>query len=278
MRPERGNVFRTACASGPLLTLGLVILIAGCAPHVNFPSADTLMQVSGFLYRPDGARPFPAMVLIHHCAGVQRHVLDWAAWLKTQGYVALVIDSLGPRGSIEVCSRVSRGPSPREATLDAFGALVYLRSLPFVDGHHVGVIGWLFGGEAAWLATSASVIESVASNMRQRVDGFRAAVAFYPWCGSLPWDPTIPVLMLLGEADDWTGYEVCVAHAKRLQESGKTVLWKIYPGAYHSFDDFEKAGGMKYLGSTMMYDPVAASDARNRVREFLAQQLRTGQP
>ena len=62
---------------------------------------------------------------------------EWARWLTSEGYVALVLDSFTPRGVTNVCG-TGRGPTTLDADADAFGALRYLRSLPFVDGERVG--------------------------------------------------------------------------------------------------------------------------------------------
>jgi dienelactone hydrolase len=45
--------------------------------------------------------------------------------------------------------------------------------------------------------------------------GFRAAVAFYPNCKGWEFEETVPVLLLMGELDDWAypRNEPCVASA-----------------------------------------------------------------
>lgn len=246
------------------------LLLAGCALAVRFPSADEPVTASGYLHRPDGTGPFAAMVLLHTCSGLHRHEFDWAEWFKANGYVALVVDSFSPRGATNVCSRGSNGPSPSEVALDAFGALAYLRSLPFVDRDRVGVIGWSWGAMAALRAGSESFVR------RARSPGFRAAVAFYPECSYIEWDTAIPVLLLLGDADDWTGYQPCVRTAKQLAESGKTIDWKVYAGATHSFDFAEmgwRGEPVNYLGYRLRYSPAATTDARTRVGAFLGRYI-----
>jgi dienelactone hydrolase len=174
---------------------------------------------------------------------------------------------------------------------DAFGALTYLRSLPFVDGKRIGVMGWSYGATAALrVATTSAVVES-----EPRDGGFRVSVAFYPRCDAFGYDTNIPVLMLLGGNDDWTPPAQCVAAAEALiKRGGSTVEWTVYPGATHNFDNSELRAGNRcehgsdrscrdheriranawHLGHSLEYDANATADAEKRVGAFLATHLR----
>lgn len=259
------------------IALAFVCLLAGCAaPTIRFPSSPVAgsVMLSGYLYRPEGAGPFPAMVLLHTCGGLRRHVLDWGRWLKSEGYAALAVDSFSPRGTVNVCGR-GGSPSAREVALDAFGALDYLRSLPFVDPERIGVMGWSYGATAALQASSELTIES----LKPKGGGFRVAVAFYPDCDAFGYAPGIPVLLLLAEADDWTPPLLCVRYAEQFRRGGRTVLWKVYPGADHSFDEPAHGfAGIRYLGHTLKYDPAVTATAEKDLRTFLAQYLRGSRP
>ena len=43
----------------------------------------------------------------------------------------------------------------------------------------------------------------------QQSEYFRAAVAYYPWCGDKSGVMTVPVLIVIGEADDWCPADLC---------------------------------------------------------------------
>lgn len=258
------------------LALGLVLLLVGCAPQVRFTSPDPAQPValSGSLYRPEGLGPFPAMVLLHHCGGLTQNIRNWALWFRSEGYVALAVDSFSPRGATIVCG-TRRNPTAREVALDAFGALAHLRSLPFVDPERIGVIGWSYGAMAALQASDKRFLSFV----EPRGGGFRAAVAFYPHCSYFPAEPSNPLLLLLGEADDWTPPHGCIIMAEVSKERGGPVVLKVYPGAHHAFDDWVYGlGARQYLGYTLKYDAAARADSETRVRDFLAQYLRRNQP
>src|SRR4030095_4021312 len=135
------------------------------------------------IQKPDGARPFPAVVMRHDCSGLGPRASGapgrWATELVGRGYVVLMPDSFTTRGfPAGVCTtpsprRTDVGPSRR--VRDAYAALAHLRTLPFVDGSRVGLMGGSQGG-ATTLAAMVAPSESL---------GFRAAVALYPGCA--PW-------------------------------------------------------------------------------------------
>ena len=255
---------------GALGGLVLALGFGGCVSSVHFSSVYSASSVTldGSLYRPQGPGPFPTMVLLHTCSGVQQLELQWAAWVRARGYVALVVDSFAPRGKRN-CG--GGAPTYLEVGKDAFGALTYLRSLPFVDSKRIGVMGWSHGAAAALtVATTSAVVES-----KPRGGGFRVSVAFYPNCYAFGSDTDIPVLILLGGNDDLMPPALCVAAAEALiKRGGPTVEWTVYPGATHAFANSELRAGVMYLGHFLKYDGNATADAEKRVEAFLATHLR----
>src|SRR5262245_5229087 len=96
--------------------LGLAALAPASAAEperVSFPSADKeATRLDGYLVRPAGAGPFPAVVALHGCSGLwgrknnvlsRRHA-DWGERLVAAGYVVLFPDSFNPRGVRSVCN------------------------------------------------------------------------------------------------------------------------------------------------------------------------------
>src|SRR4029077_9667670 len=152
---------------------------------------------------------------------------------------------------------------------------------------HVGLMGGSHGGSTT--LTSMIVPESDSDLLaRERRAGFAAAVALYPgcvasrrtWSSSGVYRPVAPVLILIGEKDDWTPAEPC----RKLVEAsrGQPVTIKIYPGAHHSFDS---ARPERYVaarinpnapggrGATTGGDPVAWADSIREVAAFFDRHL-----
>src|ERR1700745_644743 len=92
-----------------LLAIGLASLLgAGAASAgslVEFPNvSEREPRLLGYLARPTGEGAFPALVVLHGCAGLSSGgSLQLADQLQDWGYVALAVDSLGPRGLTTAC-------------------------------------------------------------------------------------------------------------------------------------------------------------------------------
>jgi len=239
-----------------------------------FRSLDPLLDglVPSTLYRPAGAGPFPAVVLLHGCSGIGASIYAWARWLRDAGYVALVVNSLGPRYTRSVCV-VGGHPTDRDQALDAFGALLHLRSLPWVNPKRIAVIGWSHGGGAVFVAASAPFVNEVLP----LIGGFQAAVALYPPCGMFPSRGiAAPMLILMGSVDDWTPPAVCETRVPPLLATGAPLLFHVYPDATHAFDTPAPNRVLHIAGHsfTLRYDADAAADAHVRIAAFLASHLR----
>ncbi len=234
------------------------VTFKGSSPAENGES----LLLTGRLTRPKGNGPFPAVVLLHGCGGIRLYQDIWAERLAGWGYVALQVNSFEPRGASEICSDTfllldlvsKRGQ-------DAHDAGSYLSGLPFVDNRRIAVMGWSHGG---WV-----VLDMLADNKEKKAR-FQAAIALYPFCEASMENLNAPLLVLIGEQDDWCPAGRCSSR----MPSGKTayeVVLKIYPQAYHCFD---WAGIDRiFSGHRLKYDPEATADAVVQVREFLAKYL-----
>jgi dienelactone hydrolase len=259
------------------LAILLLVLAAGVAQAqtVRFPSAAVGNvaagpELTGWLYRPAGPGPFPAIVLAHPCNGVSEHTATWGRLLASWGYVTVAPDSFGPRGEKSVCGR-GRAVSGQARVADVAGAIDFLNAQPFVKRNAIGLIGHSHGG---W-----TTMRSVQANFGLAQRGLRAAVAYYPSCSAqFDRNVAVPTLVLIGDKDDWTPAEDC----RRLQAAGfaqpSLVEVVYYPNAYHSFDS--RAVGDRTItvadgkSHRLAYDPAAGPDAEARARAFFDRYLK----
>lgn len=274
-----------------LITSAFFLLFVA-SPHaqVNFgfpkePQYSVSMPGSGLLtgsalFAPEGAGPYPAVVLSHACAGLRQNSFEWAARLVQAGYVALVVDHFGPR-SITMNCWPNYKVNYSVIAQDAAAGLKHLRTLPFVDGKRIAHMGFSMGAMAGLRTTSASFRKRYLGGQ-----GFVAVVAFYPWC--TPSGPTqetnfyndtdTPLLVLLGAKDDETPTVPCIEQAKRLASKGVPVSWKLYPDTTHAFDNSllgdkvftRESGGRKF---TYRYNAKSVEAAWRDSREFLARSM-----
>ncbi len=211
-------------------------------------------EIGGWLAKPTGAGPFPAVALLPSCLGLpkDRHAIEAA--LTNAGYVALWVDDFGRRGLVETCT-VDFPP----ALADARGAYAFLARQKFVDRGRIGAVGFSQGGDTALRIAAAP-------------DGtYRAVAAFYPPCANLAGARrALPTLILIGERDEVTPAADCQALAEA--QGGRAAL-VVFPGAQHLFDDPAFAGGARRFGMRLEYDRAAAEASREKLLAFLAEQL-----
>jgi dienelactone hydrolase len=275
--------------------IGLVAaLLAGCAGAtdqraVHFvnvtPGAPTTLDAT--LARPSGPGPFPAIVQLHGCGGLEAQSYRWARWFADHGYVALVVDSFGPR---KVKGDCRSGPDEPPVTArfdDAFGALQYLQSLPEVKPDRIAAIGWSQGGVYAMSVINGPSLERARRRgVALPSPGFAAGIGVYPGgCFSLVKEQVIrPLLVLIGEADDWTPAAKCREMVEAMRSRGADARIVTYPGAYHYFDvegqpkevlaEVENDNRPGGHGATVSYQAEAATDAHRQIEQFLARYLR----
>jgi dienelactone hydrolase len=270
------------------------MLLAGCAAHtarqtVRFPNSTpgAPVTIEATLVRPAGPGPFPAVAQLHGCAGIEAQSFRWARWLAEHGYVALVVDSFGPRGVKGDCRSGPDEPPITARFDDAFGALRYLQSQTYVRADRVAAIGWSQGGVYAMAVINGPSLERARGRgVALPATGFAAGIGVYPGgCFSLVKEQVIrPLLVLIGEADDWTPAAKCREMVEAMRGRGADAAIVTYPGAYHYFDvegqrlevqahveNDNRPGG---FGATVSYQAEAATDAHRRVEEFLARHLR----
>jgi dienelactone hydrolase len=282
-----------------LAALAAVLLWCGGAASqeiVHFPSLEdngagqpsTVLE--GYLFRPAGEGRHPAIIGLHGCNGmftpgraITEVLFAWASELSRQGYVVLLVDSLGPRRHGEMCSIQGFDLDLfRKRPRDAYGALWYLQAQPFVRGDRIGLVGWSQGGAATLFAIAA---QSLARPSMLPQGDFRAAVTFYPGaCNeqrqAAGWTTAIPLLALMGAEDVWTPMAPCKQFLEGAMGRGAPVEMQVYPGAYHVFDAPSlprrelpayrtRAGVVPIVGT----DRAARADALVRVPAFLARFL-----
>jgi dienelactone hydrolase len=197
--------------------------------------------LDGYVYRPDGPGPFPAIVGLHGCSGlftagrINARYADWGGRLAALGYIVIFPDSFGPRGIAEVCRQKDRSSfSPhRERPRDAVGALRWLQKQAIVQRERVGLMGWSNGGTTL-LSTIGALSKTAGS------DSFQLAIAFYPGCTKFVhkknWQPRIPLTIFIGEVDDWTPAAPCKELVARANAEGCQADIITFPNAYHGFD------------------------------------------
>ena len=237
-------------AAGPFFTLKLVAILActlvsPCAlaaqQEASFNSLDGTV-LTALVFQPVGS-PKGAVIALHGCGGLfatrgaRKGLLNarhqaMADLLVAQGYSVVFPDSLTPRGESELCTQKigTRKIDQTERRADTLGAIVWVAAQSWAQPQHVALLGWSHGGSAVLSATDSTRADVRGIGVRPAV-----AVAFYPGCSAAlksRYQPSAPLVMMLGEKDDWTPPGPCI-------ELGKAVAAEVnvYADSYHDFDN-----------------------------------------
>ena len=235
-------------------------------------------RVEGYLAKPKGNGPFPAIVVLPDCIGLTPFLRETlTARLAAWGYVALVIDSWTSRNAQAGCLLNGQEPPGVDRIADAYGGLFYLAGLPFVQRDRVGLLGFATGGvfvlTLAEPQTQSSVVN--AENL-----GFKAGLAYYSPCAALgqTQKTAFPLLILIGRDDQRTRVQSCEEAARPASAEGNPIEVHVYPGVKHGFADPYWGATGEILGFPAAYDPNAAEDALTRTREFLDRTIKGKSP
>jgi dienelactone hydrolase len=275
----------------PLVPLGVAALLAIAAPlaraeRVQIAAPDGTTLTAHWMPRPEGGVG-PAVLALHGCGGLFERTgtafdpryPDYVARLHRAGFHVLLPDSFGSRGSGSICS-VPNGK--RTITVetrrgDAIAAVDWLAKHPDVDPRRIVMLGWSHGA-----ATALSALNSARPSYARNV---AAAVVFYPGCSAFLKEPfrlQAPMLMLLGERDDWTPPVRCTELAERTWKAEPAVELDVhlYSDSYHGFDSTQPVrfrkdvpNGVNRSGVHSGGNPTARAAALTEIDAFLASRL-----
>lgn len=219
----------------------------------------------GWLATPDGAGPWPGMVLLHEVFGLDEVMRRHAERLARAGYLTLAVDLYSQGGTLRClvstmrCLASGRG----RAVADIEAARRWLRASPRCTGK-VGVIGFCMGGGFALLVAD------------------RAFDVAAPNYGRLPRDPDTTLAGACPMVASYGGRDRTLRGAATNLEETLTRLGivhdvKEYPSAGHAFLN-DTASGPRLLRPLFRVagigpEPEAAADAWRRIEAFLAQHL-----
>jgi dienelactone hydrolase len=169
------------------ISLAFLALLPGIAQaqsppnpvEVTFPSGNLVLR--GFIYKPDGQGPFPAVLWNHGSERRPGWLPELAPLFLSKGYAFFIPHRHGHGRSpgeyvMDVLDRANQsgGAQARSKKLvelmelhlqDQIAALTYLKSLPEIDAQRIAVAGCSFGGIQTLL-------------MAEKGLGLRAAVDF----------------------------------------------------------------------------------------------------
>ncbi len=229
-------------------------------------------NIKNQLVTPPGKGPFPAVVLMPSCGGVNEALEARAKELLDANYAVLAVDSYGPRGK----NWRDCGPMFLVVMNDAFHALKHLHTIEAVDKKRTFVAGWSTGAAGALLGSSPHGSKEGGTDLR-----YTAAVTHYANCKYqeapkslvapvLRQDTDRPLLVLIAETD--VPVSNCFPMLEEMKSAGKPVEWHVIKGSAHLWDRPDDTRGSRENGFgqkiTLRYSPDATREATQRMVDF----------
>lgn len=237
------------------------------------------------IFKPAGPGPFPAIVVLAACDGLRtaNNMPGWGAAALRAGYVVFVLDSFRFRGYPSgVCPPIwPPFNSMQLGARDAFEALDYLATQPYVDATRVGAIGFSIGARSVYQLASPDIAKAYSREGRR----FAGLVAVYGECffrlrnfNFVARNSDGRLLALLGDKDEDGDVRECLPRLQAAKDAGAPFEWHVYPGIGHAWDKPGPTRYMPYPGSPsgrvlFMYDARTTEDSMRRAFEFFGRTL-----
>ena len=213
-------------------------------PDLQFAAEPKSVDKFGInvVYKPEGAGPFPGLVVMPTCGGIVAAL--WKDSAVKHGYAVIIVD---PVLSRKVSTNCEGSPLPigfGRLLKDAFDAADHLRSEPFVDPERIGLMGFSQGAMVG-LAAAGSTYHQLAGRKP-----FGAVVIDYPVCvfknekhpledrivdiWFVPDKFVVPALLQVGSFDQESGEPMngCKEPFDQHVAAGEPIEFKIYEAGH----------------------------------------------
>jgi carboxymethylenebutenolidase len=224
---------------------------------VRIPRGDT--TVRGILAAPQGAGPFPAVIVIPTIRALDEFAADVVERLATENFVALGVDIFDHPGVPEDPFKRPGAQADEQILGDLDAALALLRENTRVGDQAVFAWGYCLGGRFAMLwPTYQKDLAGAAS-----FHGFPTNDTRNPNTPTQPIERVkhlqSPVIAFFGEADRLVPMKDVDDYRRELQAHDKVFEVHTYPGADHGWTNVKAPA----------YRKEAADDCWRRSMEFL---------
>ncbi|MDF1525029.1 MAG: dienelactone hydrolase family protein [bacterium] len=226
------------------------------ARYVEYDSpGGTSGKMRGYLVKPAGGGPFPAVLVIHENRGLNPYIEDVARRAAAEGFLALAPDGLSPIGGYPGNDDDGK---VMQSSLDAAKLFTdLLNSARYLKGHELssgklGATGFCYGG---------GVVNNLAIVMGTDLN---AGAPFYGMAPATEDVPKIKAPLMIHYAEDDPRINASSeAYRGALEKNGNDFVMYTYEGTRHGFHN----------NSTPRYDEAQANIAWERTVAFFKKHL-----
>ena len=253
----------------------LALLFAGCAGATAWVApggamaAETVQLRTGVnqameatLYKPTGAGPFPAVLVLHTSSGLRPADHSYAGKLAEAGYVCLVPDFFKAYGLSQKTRQQTFTTHAQSLYADFASAIDMLKKMKEVQADRIGAVGFSNGGYWALMLAAKGQVQAGVSyygavngaGTDNSLSAFQAAFT----------GKSSPVLVLHGVRDDTVAVRFAESLVSILKSANAPHEFKLYPNAGHSYErgnlDSEAAADsweqtLRFFNATLVKKP-----------------------
>jgi carboxymethylenebutenolidase len=253
----------------------LALFLAGHAgmavwfASVNAIAADAVQLKTGArqameatLYKPAGAGPFPAVLILHTSSGLRPPDHAYASKLADEGYICLVPDFFKAYGLGQGNRQQTFTTHAQGIYADFIAAIDMLKKMQGAQADRIGAVGFSNGGYWALLLAANGQIQAGVSYYGA-VTGAGTDKSLRVFQTAFT-DKSSPVLVLHGARDTTVDPQYAEFLVSMLKKANVPHEFRLYPSAEHSFE----RGNL---------DSEAAADGWERTLRFLNATLKKKQ-
>lgn len=199
-------------------------------------------ELPAYVARPEGAGPFPLVIVVSEIFGVHAYIQDICRRLARAGYAAVApaffnrVEDPAPLSDMARVQAIVAEAGYEQVMGDVAATLDWLSGQIWADSGRVGITGFCWGGKVVWQAVARFAAFDAGVAWYGRLAPGEGAAGGAPWPVDLAADLKAPVLGLYGEDDRGIPLPSVQAMREALARAGRTDSEIIvYPGAGHAF-------------------------------------------
>ncbi len=208
------------------------------AGETRLPVADG--ELPAYYARPEGAGPFPIVLVIEEIFGVHEYIRDICRRLAKQGYLAVAPELYARIADLSKMSDVHRIiqdvilKAPDAQVLSDLDAAASWAAAHGGDASRLAVTGFCRGGRDVWLYAAHNPALRAAVAWYGPIAGATSAIQPRT-AGDVAAELKCPLLGLYGGQDASIKVADVQAAAARARAAGQDVQITVYPDAPHGF-------------------------------------------